>query len=314
MADRRRFGDSIPHSIGLTDAPIVTAHTLQKSQIGMAHVRCGPDSLGMTQRIPAEDTYIAAVYLTDLKHHELWSRGKRVLSRPYAANSMRIVNLEAEFSALIAHEHEAVAFHIPRDVLNEFAMETGERIGHLTCPPGMEDPVVSSLTHALLPVFGRPDDFSSLFVDHLTIALLSHLASRYGGMQLRRMHGSRGQLSLSQERTAKEFMAANACGEISLIDIAQACGLSRSHFIGAFSRTTGLTPHKWLQTYRLQKARTMLLESSHSIAEIAAMCGFADQSHMTRKFTRSVGSSPGAWRRAHRKDSSLMRHASYLSG
>ena len=31
---------------------------------------------------------------------------------------------------------------------------------------------------------------------------------------------------------------------------------------------------------------------------IALACGFADQSHLTRVFTRIVGVSPGAWRRA----------------
>jgi len=41
----------------------------------------------------------------------------------------------------------------------------------------------------------------------------------------------------------------------------------------------------------------VLRETDSSLAEIAAICGFADQSHFTRVFTRSVGISPGAWRR-----------------
>jgi AraC family transcriptional regulator len=36
-----------------------------------------------------------------------------------------------------------------------------------------------------------------------------------------------------------------------------------------------------------------------SLTEIALACGFADQSHFTKAFTRRIGISPGAWRRHH---------------
>jgi AraC family transcriptional regulator len=35
-----------------------------------------------------------------------------------------------------------------------------------------------------------------------------------------------------------------------------------------------------------------------SLSDVALTCGFANQSHLTRVFTRMVGVSPGAWRRA----------------
>ena len=296
---RRRFGDSIPHSLGLTNAPLIVARTAQKSQIGIARITCGPDSIGMTPRVPAEDTFIAAVYLTKLKHHELWSRGKRVLAQPYTANSMRIVNLEAEYSAKITCEHESVAFHIPRSVLNEFASESGGRVSNLTCQPGVQDPVIASLVHAMLPAFDNPHEFSALFTDHVSTAVLAHLAGRYGDLLPGRLRTDRARLSLTQERRAKECLADHLSGDISLADVAKLCGQSRGYFIGAFARTTGLTPYKWLQAHRLQKASAMLLESSLAIAEIALICGFADQSHLTRHFTRHFGNSPAAWRRAH---------------
>jgi AraC family transcriptional regulator len=36
------------------------------------------------------------------------------------------------------------------------------------------------------------------------------------------------------------------------------------------------------------------------LAEIALDCGFSEQSHFTRTFTRMVGTSPGEWRRQRR--------------
>jgi integrase len=49
--------------------------------------------------------------------------------------------------------------------------------------------------------------------------------------------------------------------------------------------------------YRIQQAKALLSQDQLPIAEIAAACGFADQSHLTRVFTNTIGIPPGAWRR-----------------
>lgn len=67
----------------------------------------------------------------------------------------------------------------------------------------------------------------------------------------------------------------------------------------AFSRATGLTPYAYLLQRRLERARA-LLGGSQPLAEIALACGFADQSHLTRLFTRLYGVSPGRYARTRR--------------
>ena len=62
-----------------------------------------------------------------------------------------------------------------------------------------------------------------------------------------------------------------------------------------------MAPHQWLQHRRLERAKQALEKSSASLSAIAVDCGFADQSHFTRTFSRAVGVSPGAWRRAKRE-------------
>jgi Helix-turn-helix domain len=66
----------------------------------------------------------------------------------------------------------------------------------------------------------------------------------------------------------------------------------------AFRQSIGLPPHQWLLQRRVDKAKQLLRDSRSPLAEVAADCGFADQSHFTRVFTRAVGISPGQWRRA----------------
>ena len=86
----------------------------------------------------------------------------------------------------------------------------------------------------------------------------------------------------------------------SLLRVAEACKLSVSHFSRAFKVSTGVPPHQWLLTARIERARNLLADSATPLVEVADMCGFADQSHFSRIFARTMGTSPGAWRREHR--------------
>jgi AraC-like DNA-binding protein len=53
----------------------------------------------------------------------------------------------------------------------------------------------------------------------------------------------------------------------------------------------------WLMQLRLQRARDRIA-AGWTLADTALSCGFSDQSHLTRMFTRQFAYTPGAWRRA----------------
>jgi transcriptional regulator GlxA family with amidase domain len=80
--------------------------------------------------------------------------------------------------------------------------------------------------------------------------------------------------------------------------VADEVRLSVSQFSGAFRRSVGEPPARYLRRYRVKRAQEMMLLTGESLATIAVDCGFADQSHFTRIFSRMVGVSPAAWRRA----------------
>ena len=69
-------------------------------------------------------------------------------------------------------------------------------------------------------------------------------------------------------------------------------------FLARVPRTMGVAPHNWLLTRRVEVAKEKLRDDRLSLSDVALACGFTDQSHLTRVFTRMVGVSPGAWRRA----------------
>jgi AraC-like DNA-binding protein len=143
-----------------------------------------------------------------------------------------------------------------------------------------------------------PPQLANRVLDHLGSALVRALERpRRPGACAAPETVHRGGLSPHQVRKAKDFLAGSFGATILSADVAAACGLSRSHFARGFRRATGFTPRRWLQRYRVDKAKEMLSSSGFAIAEIALRCGFTDQSHLTHVFKALEGSSPAAWRR-----------------
>lgn len=92
---------------------------------------------------------------------------------------------------------------------------------------------------------------------------------------------------------AVERIDSDPADMVSLAELAQMAGLSRFQFLRAFCRQTGLTPHAYQVQRRIQLARRLIL-SGEPLATAASSAGFADQSHMTRLFRRTLGYTPGA--------------------
>jgi AraC-like DNA-binding protein len=97
----------------------------------------------------------------------------------------------------------------------------------------------------------------------------------------------------------RERLAAATSLPPSLADLAAAVGLSRYQLLRRFERVHGVPPHAWWRSRRIERARTCVRRGI-ALADAAALCGFADQSHLTREFQRLCGFAPGAWQAATR--------------
>jgi AraC-like DNA-binding protein len=97
-------------------------------------------------------------------------------------------------------------------------------------------------------------------------------------------------------RLACDYLAAHYTRDIGLDELAGVAGIGKFRLIRLFRERTRLPPHALLIAHRVRHARR-LLEAGTPIAVTAAATGFADQSHLHRHFQRSLGTSPGAYRR-----------------
>lgn len=98
----------------------------------------------------------------------------------------------------------------------------------------------------------------------------------------------------------RDAMAADPGAPWTAAAMARMAGLSTSRLHAVFRRETGRTPQAWLSDLRLRQVQAWLADSDQPIAELALRAGFADQSALTRAFRRATGTTPAAYRRAHR--------------
>ena len=131
-----------------------------------------------------------------------------------------------------------------------------------------------------------------LRVEELLIPLFASLAKAAGANTLD-IAGT-GNARQTMERVV-EYMYSMLQENLSLGMLAEIAGCSSFHFMRVFKLHYGMSPHAYLVQLRLERART-LLHRGESIANAAHYTGFADQSHLTRRFKQRYGLTPGLYR------------------
>jgi transcriptional regulator GlxA family with amidase domain len=100
-----------------------------------------------------------------------------------------------------------------------------------------------------------------------------------------------------QTKRVVDYIEHNLESSIDVHELAKLISVSTGHFSRAFKQRVGLPPMAFIATRRVERAKTMLISTRESIANIAAACGFGDQAHLTRRFHCAVGVTPGRYRR-----------------
>lgn len=136
----------------------------------------------------------------------------------------------------------------------------------------------------------------ALYAESLSLGVAMRLqqraASRYATTR------ERGKLSAAQVRRVEDLVHHRLAQNISIGELAQTAGFSRTQFVRLFKNTFACTPYHYILDARLQKARKLVLGSTQPLSSIAEEVGFSSQSHMTTAFARAFGSPPGDIRRA----------------
>jgi AraC family transcriptional regulator len=163
---------------------------------------------------------------------------------------------------------------------------------------GAPDPFVRRIGNVLRIGLraGRPP--SVPYLESLARALAVHLVEHYGreipvprcrGLAPHRLNRV---LAMIEERLG---------GAIHVDELAAAVHMSPFHFARMFKHSTGLAPHMYITSRRMEQAKKMLAESAVPLAQVALRVGYQTQAHFTGVFHSQVGMTPRRYRVRHAK-------------
>jgi AraC family transcriptional regulator len=162
---------------------------------------------------------------------------------------------------------------------------------------GLVDAHVVDLVRRLQDQAEGVDYLGAVYVQSLSLALASYVSARFGGSTLPKMSSRPAHLTSEQRSEVERFVERELGGNFGLVDMASLVGYSPDHFSRLFKGSFEQSPHQYVLSRRIEKAKAMLRDEGISIAEIATNCGFSNQAHLTTAFKQRTGITPGAYRR-----------------
>jgi AraC-like DNA-binding protein len=111
-----------------------------------------------------------------------------------------------------------------------------------------------------------------------------------------RLHELEAQLERTEIRRAKEWIDAHFReAELQLAEVARQVGLSPAHFSHLFARATGMPLTRYVQCRRVEEAKRLLAERTHSVTDVCFACGFNSLTHFNRVFKAHTGHAPSRY-------------------
>lgn len=186
---------------------------------------------------------------------------------------------------------EVIHLYITRDALATVCAEVFDRdIADVRLQDVLkvDDPALLGGIVALAEEAKASNVGGGLFVDAMTTQLCVQILRKYAYVAF---HDNRPAAGLShlQAKLVAEYVELNIDKPLSLAELSGVARVSPSHFLRQFKLRFGSAPHCYVVDRRLDCAKHLLSKTALPIKDIAAKCGFSDQSHMTRIFQKRLG-------------------------
>ena len=161
---------------------------------------------------------------------------------------------------------------------------------------GVEDPAMVCLLQSLAEALSDSGGHASLGVGYISRALTACALRKYACFNGEESI-AQSPLTARQAQRLAGYIRENVSSKLSLKELAELTGMSKTGLLQRFKASFRRTPHQYVLEARISRARELLEQSDLPISQIAVSCGFADQAHLSISFKRNVGMTPSRYRR-----------------
>ena len=162
------------------------------------------------------------------------------------------------------------------------------------------DPLLHHIALVLQASTAAEGIAGKLYAEVLINALAAHLLRRYAACEPLGQEVIGGLAPYKLRRTTA-YIQTHLEHALPLAALAAEAQTSAAHFARLFKQATGQTPHRFVISCRIDRAKQLLTETTLSLSEVGLQVGCTDQSYFTALFRKQVGVTPKAYRGATTK-------------
>ena len=194
-------------------------------------------------------------------------------------------------------EQDDIYLHLEPEFIKRVAAESADlnpdKVEILTSLDS-RNPVIESMARLAFDELQRGDDATAtnLYADSIANLLAVQLLRQYSSDRLPPEKQYVNGLTNRKLALVLDLIESDLSEDLSLEILASAAGLSQYHFLRMFKQSTGYTPHQYVISQRIERAKELLKKTDMGITEIAYLLGFSSSAHFTHHFRRKTGLTP----------------------
>ncbi len=192
-------------------------------------------------------------------------------------------------------EFLAIPYAALRALCDDHALPPDGDFGAVHCAK-VECPQLSQVFDRTAREIRAGNPHGALFIEGALMQMVALLLARAE----RPLRTPTGGLAPWQLARVTDYLHAHAADQVSLAELAALAGLSLHHFARAFKASTGIAPHQFQVSLRMERARLQLSLSTEPVTDIALALGYDSSQSFARAFRIAHGTTPSKFREATR--------------
>lgn len=239
------------------------------------------------------DHHLLCLLLSEGNRQKITRIGKQKSEKPQLKGEFWICSAQTSGLWNWNSTDQSLMFVIDPLLLRQTAAEVSGLDGsqvELLNTIGSRDPHVDAIAHLFQAELDADQMGEQLYAESLAQVFIVHLLRQYCVVQPKISHYPQNDAHRLQ--LVLDYIRSYLDRPLHLAELAEVSGISQYYFCRLFKQSMGIAPYQYVLQQRMEKAKELLRQRKHTIAEVAVLVGCTDQSRFTRHFKNYFGITP----------------------